>query len=207
MLEQAKAIFRHWFVSGEAVCTTIKYEMQEIATISAGGDKPSVCESVSQPDCCIPIYSNGIDNEGLYGYTAAPKIVEPSVTVSARGTIGYTCLRRKPYYPIVRLISATPKKLVTAEYLYLWLLNTSIVGVGTTQQQLTVPMFKLYSVDVPAEADLARFSELVNPLFDAIDANKAECIKLAELRDALLPRLMSGEIDLSKVAIECERLP
>lgn len=207
LLEQAKAIFRHWFVSGEAVCTTIKYEMQEIATISAGGDKPSVCESVSQPDCCIPIYSNGIDNEGLYGYTAAPKIVEPSVTVSARGTIGYTCLRRKPYYPIVRLISATPKKLVTAEYLYLWLLNTSIVGVGTTQQQLTVPMFKLYSVDVPAEADLARFSELVNPLFDAIDANKAECIKLAELRDALLPRLMSGEIDLSKVAIECERLP
>ena len=177
--------------------------MQEVAAINAGGDKPSVCTQKSDAACNVPIYSNGIENEGLYGYTIEAKITEPSVTVSARGTIGYTCLRRKPYYPIVRLISVTPKDAVTAEYLYLWLRSTVISGVGTTQQQLTVPMFKLYEVPIPNSDAMRSFSETVNPIFDAIDANKEECIKLADARNALLPRLMSGELEVQKVAIEC----
>ena len=110
------------------------------------------------------LYSNGTDNEGLYGYTSMAKVTEPSVTVSARGTIGFTCLRHQPYYPIVRLISATPKEGITVEYLYLWLRNKMITGVGTTQQQLTVPMFKKYEIDVPSARNLTKFTEIVRPL-------------------------------------------
>lgn len=142
LLEMAKVIYRQWFVGGTAKYPTTTMKLSDIATINAGGDKPKDVSQTIQPGFCVPIYSNGTDNEGLYGFTSVAKINEPSVTVSARGTIGFTCLRRRPYYPIVRLISATPKRCVTAEYLYLWLLNTSVVGVGTTQQQLTVPMFK-----------------------------------------------------------------
>lgn len=175
--------------------------MDEIATINAGGDKPSVCQKTPREECSVPIYSNGIDNEGLYGYTSVAKITEPSVTVSARGTIGFTCLRHESYFPIVRLISATPGNRLTAEYLYLWLRNTVVTGVGTTQQQLTVPMFKRYEVDIPSVEDLNKFTEIATPLFETIDANKAESSRLAELRDTLLPKLMTGEIDVSKVAI------
>lgn len=206
LLEMAKVIYRQWFVGGTAKYPTTTMKLSDIATINAGGDKPKDVSQTIQPGFCVPIYSNGTDNEGLYGFTSVAKINEPSVTVSARGTIGFTCLRRRPYYPIVRLISATPKRCVTAEYLYLWLLNTSVVGVGTTQQQLTVPMFKAYDIKVPEAKAIERFSQTINPLFDAIDSNKEECIKLAALRDVLLPRLMSGEIDVRKVAIGCELL-
>ena len=108
--------------------------------------------------------------------------------------------------PIVQSCASsqlTPKRCVTAEYLYLWLLNMPVVGVGTTQQQLTVPMFKAYDIKVPEAKAMEQFSQTINPLFDAIDSNKEECIKLAALRDVLLPRLMSGEIDVQKVAIGC----
>lgn len=203
LLEMAKAIFKHWFVDEDALYPTKMMKMQDVATINAGGDKPASVTPTIQAGSDVPIFSNGIDNEGLYGFTSKAKITDPSVTVSARGTIGYTCLRRRPYYPIVRLLSATPKQGITAEYLYLWLLSTAIVGVGTTQQQLTVPMFKLYEVGVPTAEAMKRFSTIVNPLFDTIDSNKEECIKLAALRDALLPKLMSGEIKVQRMAIEC----
>ena len=198
LLEMAKVIYRQWFVGDTAKYPTTTMKLSDIATINAGGDKPKDVSQTIQPGFCVPIYSNGTDNEGLYGFTSVAKVNEPSVTVSARGTIGFTCLRRRPYYPIVRLISATPKRCVTAEYLYLWLLNTSVVGVGTTQQQLTVPMFKAYDIKVPEAKAMEQFSQTINPLFDAIDSNKEECIKLAALRDVLLPRLMSGEIDVQR---------
>ncbi len=47
--------------------------------------------------------------DGLHGFTDKPKISEESVTVSARGTIGFVCLRHIPYVPIVRLVTLIPK--------------------------------------------------------------------------------------------------
>ena len=186
-------------MNDDARYSTNKVAISEIAVINAGGDKPNVCQKTPSNKCPVPVYSNGTDNEGLYGYTSMAKVTEPSVTVSARGTIGFTCLRHQPYYPIVRLISATPKEGITVEYLYLWLRNKMITGVGTTQQQLTVPMFKKYEIDVPSARNLTKFTEIVRPLFNAIAANKTENTELVELRNALLPKLMSGEIDVSKI--------
>lgn len=61
----------------------------DISDMSAGGDKPKVISDHKTDECQYPIYSNSISNEGLYGYTTTYKIVEESVTVSARGTIGF----------------------------------------------------------------------------------------------------------------------
>lgn len=69
---QALALFRSWFVDNKT--NDLKYyELGDIATISAGGDKPAVYSKDLTEQCCIPIYSNGIDNEGLYGYTNSAK--------------------------------------------------------------------------------------------------------------------------------------
>ncbi len=51
------------------------------------------------------------------------------------------------------------------------------------------------------ETDIERFTKHATPLFDMIGANKAENDRLSTLRDTLLPKLMSGEIDVSKVEI------
>lgn len=60
---QAQALFRSWFVDNETIDLQY-YELGDIATITAGGDKPAVYSKDLTEQCCIPIYSNGIDNEG-----------------------------------------------------------------------------------------------------------------------------------------------
>ena len=170
--------------------------------MGAGGDKPKESSPVKTPLCPYPIYSNGINDYGLYGYTNEPKIKVESVTVSARGTIGYVCLRHTPYVPIVRLVTLIPDtKVLSAKYLYLYLRQLHITGTGTTQQQLTVPDFRKTEIIIPDKNTMDSFAETVTPLFEQIWANEDENTKLAEVRDALLPKLMSGEIDVSDIQL------
>ena len=200
--EQAKALFKSWFVDSDRN-EWVHYELGDITLITAGGDRPSKYTNKKTIECYVPIYSNGIDNEGLYGYTNVAKIHEESITISARGTIGYVCLRLEPYVPIVRLISIIPnKKELSAKYLYLWALTQNITGTGTTQQQLTVPIFRKTPISIPSDTKLKQFNSIADPLFSQIESNKKENIKLSTLRDTLLPKLMSGELSVEEVSLE-----
>ena len=200
--EQAKALFKSWFVDFDRN-EWVHYELGDITLITAGGDRPSKYTNKKTIECYVPIYSNGIDNEGLYGYTDVAKIHEESITISARGTIGYVCLRLEPYVPIVRLISIIPnKKELSAKYLYLWALTQNITGTGTTQQQLTVPIFRKTPISIPSDTKLKQFNSIADPLFSQIESNKKENIKLSTLRDTLLPKLMSGELSVEEVSLD-----
>lgn len=200
--EQAKALFKSWFVDSDRN-EWVHYELGDITLITAGGDRPSKYTNKKTIECYVPIYSNGIDNEGLYGYTNVAKIHEESITISARGTIGYVCLRLEPYVPIVRLISIIPnKKELSAKYLYLWALTQNITGTGTTQQQLTVPIFRKTPISIPSDTKLKQFNSIADPLFSQIESNKKENIKLSTLRDTLLPKLMSGELSVEEVSFD-----
>lgn len=174
----------------------------EVTDMGAGGDKPSNISTHETEKYNVPIFSNGLADEGLYGFTDIAKISEESVTVSARGTIGFVCLRQVPYVPIVRLVTLIPhKEVISAKYLYLWLKQLHILGTGTTQQQLTVPDFKKTKILIPDSRTVQSFTEIVNPIYSTIHANKEETKKLTALRDTLLPKLMNGEIDVSEVKI------
>ena len=183
---------------GEMPSDWLEVELGDVTTLSAGGDKPTICSPTPTDECSVPVYSNGINNFGLYGYTDRPKVTEESVTVSARGTIGFVCLRQDPFVPIVRLVTVIPNKsLITTKYLYLYLRSIHIAGVGTTQQQLTVPDFKKYRILVPNRAVVKDFTQTVDPMFDTIRQKQEENARLAAIRDALLPRLMSGELSVA----------
>lgn len=88
---------------------------------------------------------------------------------------------------------------MTAKYLYLYLKQLHIYGTGTTQQQLTVPNFRKTEIVIPNREIMDKFTNLVSPMFNKIWSNEEENEKLAALRDALLPKLMSGEIDVEDV--------
>lgn len=194
--QQAQALFKSWFVDNKNNKLQY-YELGDITLITAGGDKPSVYSKDLTEQCRIPIYSNGTENEGLYGYTTSAKINSASITISARGTIGYVCLRTEPYVPIVRLISVVPNiENLSAEYLYLWALTQNINGTGTTQQQLTVPNFRHTLIGIPTKEKMIRFNNIVFPIFQRIVINKNENKILSQLRDTLLPRLMSGKLEI-----------
>lgn len=205
--QQAATLFKAWFVDfvpfeGAMPPNWTISTLGSVTEIGAGGDKPKKSSPVKTPSCPYPIYSNGINDYGLYGYTNEPKIKVESVTVSARGTIGYVCLRHIPYVPIVRLVTLIPNtNMLSAKYLYLYLRQLRISGTGTTQQQLTVPDFRKTEIIIPDKTTMDSFTETITPLFDQVWANENENAKLAEVRDALLPKLMSGEIDVSDIQL------
>lgn len=203
--QQAQALFKSWFVDFEPFGGVMpegwySSTLGGVTEMGAGGDKPKIVSNTKNNECPYPIYSNGLDNEGLYGYTDKPKITDESVTVSARGTIGFVCLRHIPYVPIVRLVTLIPKTdIISAKYLYLFLKQIHISGTGTTQQQLTVPDFRKTEILVPDVATMSKFTEIATPMFERIWANQEENEQLSLLRDTLLPKLMSGELDVSSI--------
>lgn len=201
LLQQAEALFKERFLTcNDLPCGWKCMTLGEVSDMSAGGDKPKNISDKKTEEHQYPVYSNGISDEGLYGFTSDYKISEECVTVSARGTIGFVCLRHIPFTPIVRLVTLVPHpNIVSAKYLYLWLKNTPIHGTGTTQQQLTVPDFRKTEIIIPSEADMKEFTEFVDPLFRQVWSNQEENIKLAAIRDTILPRLMSGELDVSEL--------
>lgn len=138
--------------------------------ISAGGDKPDIYEINSTEDCNIPIYSNGIENDGLYGYTNKPKVIEPSITISARGTIGFCCVRKTPFVPIVRLITITPSKEINLYYLKTVFETLIETGEGSSIPQLTVPGIKSKLIPIPPINEQNRLQNKLNKIYNYIIA-------------------------------------
>jgi type I restriction enzyme M protein len=131
-----------------------KWELKklgEVCEIFAGGDVPKDRFSKNEnQEYNIPIYSNGIEKDGLYGYTDKPRVVEKCITISERGTIGFTKQRLIPFYPIVRLLVLIPNKNL-ALVKFLELISNEIefeqYAVGTPQ--LTVPQVSQYKIPLP----------------------------------------------------------
>lgn len=72
---------------------------------------------------------------------------------------------------------------------------------STGQTELPRDHVKAIRLVLPSDAELEKFNAVAQPAVELIVANQKESKRLAELRDTLLPKLMSGEIDVSSVAI------
>ncbi len=77
--------------------------------------------------------------------------MKKSITISARGTIGFCCLRDEPFVPIVRLIVVTPFQDYYAGYLCEYLSKLDFEGSGSVQNQLTVPYLDSLEIILPNE--------------------------------------------------------
>lgn len=148
--------------------------------IFAGGDKPDVFSKDKTSSCCIPVYSNGTENNGLYGYTNTARVLSPSLTISARGTIGFCCIREEPFFPIVRLITIVPANI---DLLYLKFVFEALIetGEGSSIPQLTIPGIKPKLIPVSPLKEQVRIASKVNDLFNIlteIENNKNELITI-----------------------------
>jgi putative type I restriction enzyme specificity protein HI_0216 len=124
----------------------------EVFNIFAGGDVPKDAFSeVETEEFCIPILSNGIGSKALYGWTNVAKINQPSLTISARGTIGWASFQNKPFFPIVRLLVLTPKIELNLKYAYYFMksIESNYKVPESGIPQLTKPMIKDISIPIP----------------------------------------------------------
>ncbi len=139
----------------EKLFISINFEAKKLYEISdeifAGGDKPEEFSEIKTNKYNIPIYSNSSKNMGLFGYTNIAKVTKQCLTVSARGTIGYTVLRNEPFFPIVRLIVIIPNNnIISPKYLEFILNSYKLNNSGSNIPQLTVPEISKLEIPVPS---------------------------------------------------------
>lgn len=180
--------------------------MGDIAKVGAGGDCPKDFSNIRTPIYNIPIYSNGIISEGLYGYAkeSAKTVSERTITIAARGTIGATFRRMKPYIPIIRLISVVPFDLGADVWIHQIVKRMRFEKNGSVQQQLTVPEVSQFRIPYPRQEELSAFESKTTPIVELIAKLKEEIDIMSKQRDELLPLLMNGQVSVRAPAVNCD---
>ena len=129
-----------------------------------------------------------------------------SICVSCIGTAGLVSLTSEKSHTNQQINSIIPKSEYSAFYIYLLMKSlhkviNALGQSGSTIVNLNKTQFGKIAVTIPSIDIMKKFDNLVAPMFDTILSNQKENMKLSVLRDTLLPKLMSGEIDVSSINI------
>ena len=221
--QQAQALYRSWFVNydpfgGVKPVDWIDGTIDDLGAEIICGKTPSTKKAEyyggTTPFITIPDMHGCVYNVSTERYLSAagvasqPKKCLPpnTVCVSCIGTAGLVTLVSEESQSNQQINSIVPKQDVSAYYIYLLMQTLSetinkLGQSGSTIVNLNKTQFGKIQVVIPAPNIMQEFDSLCSPLFETILSNQKENIKLSELRDALLPKLMSGEIDVSDLAL------
>ena len=86
-------------------------------------------------------------------------------------------------------------------YLFFSLTNIKSIVTGAVQQKVSQQNLKKVPAIIPSKDALSAFDELIQPIFSQIRNLRDENARLADTRDTLLPKLMSGELDVSDISL------
>lgn len=141
---------------------------------------------------------------GIIGYYTDYLYKEPQILISCRGAASGTILVSHPYsYVTNNSLVVELKDRRYFEFLkqYFALNQLHSYATGSAQPQVTIDNLKTVEVPYPDYKIISNASECFASISNKLYKNICENEKLAQLRDTLLPKLMSGEIDVSNVNI------
>jgi type I restriction enzyme S subunit len=126
-----------------------------------------------------------------------------ALLLSSRAPIGYLAIAEVPVAINQGFIGMICDKRISNVFAWLWTLENmdAILAKanGSTFQEISKGNFRPLPVVVPSEPVLRAFDAIAKPLYDRIAKNERESRTLAQIRDLLLPRLMSGEVRVANV--------
>lgn len=221
-LEQmAQAIFKSWFVDfepfgGEQPANWAIGTISDISADIVCGKTPStkVAEYFGEdipfitiPDMHSIVYVTSTERslstagaESQRGKTVPPN----SICVSCIATAGLVALTSVPSQTNQQINTIVCKDGISPYFVYLTMVGMAehikmLGSSGSATSNLNKGQFSKIELVIPENSDIKEFAALVEPLFKAIKANQQENALLAGTRDALLPRLMSGELSVADV--------
>lgn len=219
--QQAQALFKAWFVDFEAFSGKmpdgwISAKLGDIAEISTGSFSPA-----KNPDAVVEHYSIPAFDGKKYpvfevadGIKSNKYILNPnSVMISKLNPDTKRVWR--PYCISPLAISSTEfivfesKKPAYRDFVYSIIDSAAFsnhmcahTSGSTNSRQRTMPKTTLdFEFILPTEDAVLDFCEIVTPMYDLIQDNVIENQRLADARDSLLPKLMSGELDITEIDI------
>ena len=223
LLEQAQAIFKSWFIDFEPFDNSMpldwtKGTIDDLAKEIVCGKTPST-KKVEYYGSDIPFITIPDMHKKIYTVTterylsklgansqARKSLPKNSVCVSCIGTAGLVTLVAEESQTNQQINSIIPKDSFSSYYIYLLMQTLSetinkLGQSGSTIVNLNKSQFGKIQVNIPTLSTMTKFDETVFPVFERILQNEKENLNLTSLRDTLLPKLMSGELDISNIDI------
>ncbi|MEE1095312.1 MAG: restriction endonuclease subunit S [Paludibacteraceae bacterium] len=169
----------------------------ELFIFNAGGDVQKDCYStVKIGDKTNPIYSNSLENKGLYGYTSNPRYTANAITITGRGSLGHAEYRNHAFDAIVRLLVLSPIRdtidcsFVTNEINFL----VPFVFESTGVPQLTVPQAQSAIIPLPPTlAEQERIAGALSSIDTLIGALNEQIEKKRHIKQGTMQQLLTGK--------------
>ena len=206
--EQLELIFNDWFIK----CTPFNkeeliktewgiipkswknIEFGKLIEITSG-DRPNEKSEDKTLEFDIPLFGAS----KIMGYTKEASYNEDILIIGRVGTHGIVQRVNYPCFPSDNTF-VIKSNYYGFTYQILKRIDYDSLNTGSTQPLITQKSLKTVNVVLPDEQILTKFEKISKVFFDEIQLNTDEIDKLIKLRDTLLPKLMSGEIDVSNVS-------
>jgi type I restriction enzyme S subunit len=196
----AQAIFKRWFVDFEfPECESIKLvnglpegwregTLGEVIKIESG-KRPGEKLEIKTQEFSVPL----LGASSVMGFVKDSLYAEPILIIGRVGTHGVVQRVSYPSFPSDNTLVIRSDYF---EFVYqiLKTIDYEALNVGTTQPLITQTSINNYSMVLPQLSVLDGYTNAVSGLFEKIESNLTENETLIEVRDSLLPKLMSGKV-------------
>lgn len=192
MLQQAQALYISIFFTN-ADPNWPSGHLADLITVKYGKDHKKLADGP------IPVFGSG----GIMRYVERPLYTQESVLIPRKGTLNNVMYVNEPFWSVDTMFYSEMKRPNVAKFVYHFLRSKDLASMnaGSAVPSMTTDILNALELVIPPDDILAGFEGIVAPIYAMIQANERESSKLAQLRDTLLPRLMSGEIDVSSITI------
>ncbi len=218
--QQAQAIFKSWFVDFEPFGGKMPEDWRigalgEYIEIKRGGSPRPIQNFITDKGYKWLKISDVTSLQTPFIYDIKESIKESGLNKTVLLKAGTLVLSNSATPGIPKILGIDscihdgwlyfPESKFSNEYLYLLFKsirkNLVSLGNGSVFTNLKTDILRNYQTVLSSESVLKNFDSIVKPIFSNIQNNTLENINLTQLRDTLLPKLMSGEIDVDKVEV------
>ncbi|MCL2076741.1 MAG: restriction endonuclease subunit S [Betaproteobacteria bacterium] len=166
-------------------------KLGEFSHVVASGDLNTTCFSpIKTDEYNYPVYSNAIEEQGLYGYYTAPRFSKDSVTITARGNLGVAFFRSHEFMGIGRLLVASNfqdanPRFITECWNHLGKVPTEVTSIP----QFTAVAAKATVLPIPSITEQQKIADCLSSLDELITAQTQKLVILKTHKKALMQQL------------------
>ena len=184
--QQSQAIYTSKFITG-ADPAWQQGHLSDLITVKYGKDHKKLADGL------YPVFGSG----GIMRYVERPLYTGESVLIPRKGTLNNVLYVNEPFWSVDTMFYTEMRMPNVAKFVFHFVKSKDLVSMnaGSAVPSMTTDILNALELTIPSEDRLAEFETLVAPMYKTMQTNDQESAKLTALRDALLPKLMSGEID------------
>lgn len=190
LLEQSQALYTSMFITN-ADTSWQQGHLSDLIIVKYGKDHKKLA------DGAYPVYGSG----GIMRYAERPLYERESVLIPRKGTLNNVMYVNEPFWSVDTMFYTEMRIPNVAKFVYHFVKSKDLASLnaGSAVPSMTTDILNAMELLIPSESALAEFEAVVAPMYKAIKGNDIQVAQLVKLRDSLLPKLMSGEIDVSAI--------